>query len=67
MNIDVYLCVLKEVVKPWMDEKASGDVYNGRYQQDSVPYSRLRRPRSGSRLMSLLSRTPDMPPPTPLT
>ncbi|QQP40460.1 Transposable element tcb2 transposase [Caligus rogercresseyi] len=28
INIDVYLGVLKEVFKPWMDEKASGDVYN---------------------------------------
>ncbi|QQP55532.1 Uncharacterized protein FKW44_008750, partial [Caligus rogercresseyi] len=39
INIDVYLGVQKEVVKPWMDEKASGDVYNGRYlfQQDSAP------------------------------
>ncbi|QQP37677.1 Transposable element tcb2 transposase [Caligus rogercresseyi] len=39
INIDVYLGVLKEVVKPWMDEKASGEVYNGRYlfQQDSGP------------------------------
>ncbi|QQP50809.1 Uncharacterized protein FKW44_011943 [Caligus rogercresseyi] len=39
INIDVYLGVLKEVVQPWMDEKASGDVYNGRYlfQQDSAP------------------------------
>ncbi|QQP41222.1 Transposable element tcb2 transposase, partial [Caligus rogercresseyi] len=29
----------KGVVKPWMDEKASGDVYNGRYlfQQDCTP------------------------------
>ncbi|QQP54446.1 Transposable element tcb2 transposase [Caligus rogercresseyi] len=39
INIDVYLGVFKEVVKPWIDEKASGDVYNGRYlfQQDSAP------------------------------
>ncbi|QQP37480.1 Transposable element tcb2 transposase [Caligus rogercresseyi] len=39
INIDVYLGVLKEVVKPWMDKRASGDVYNGRYffQQDSTP------------------------------
>ncbi|QQP36293.1 Transposable element tcb2 transposase, partial [Caligus rogercresseyi] len=39
INITVYLGVLKEDVKPWMNEKASGDVYNGRYlfQQDSAP------------------------------
>ncbi|QQP41315.1 Uncharacterized protein FKW44_015639, partial [Caligus rogercresseyi] len=38
INIDVYLGVLKEVVKPWIDKKAYGDVYNGRYLflQDSA-------------------------------
>ncbi|QQP36165.1 Transposable element tcb2 transposase [Caligus rogercresseyi] len=44
INIDVYLGVLKEVVKPWMDEKTSGDVYNGYlFQQDSAPAQKAKK------------------------
>ncbi|QQP58057.1 Putative MhmaT1 transposase [Caligus rogercresseyi] len=52
-----------------MDEKASGDVYNGRYdfRRTLPPPKRPRRPISGSRLTSLLSGAPRHGPRTPLT
>ncbi|QQP36414.1 Transposable element tcb1 transposase [Caligus rogercresseyi] len=56
---DVYLGVLKKVVKPWMDEKASGDVYNGSYlfQQDSAPVHKAKNTQE-----TLLTNSPDLNP-----
>ncbi|QQP54437.1 Transposable element tcb2 transposase [Caligus rogercresseyi] len=64
INIDVYLGVLKEVVKPWMDEKASGDVYNGNnlFQQDSAPAHKTKKTQEWLQANTWPSNSPDLNP-----
>ncbi|QQP49708.1 Transposable element tcb2 transposase, partial [Caligus rogercresseyi] len=64
INIDVYLGVLKEVVKLWMDKKASEDVYNGRYlfQQDSSPAHMAKKTQEWLQVYIWPSNSPDLNP-----
>ncbi|QQP51475.1 Transposable element tcb2 transposase [Caligus rogercresseyi] len=62
ISINVYLGVQKEVVKPWMDEKASGDVYNGRYlfQQDSTPPHKAKKTQEWFQANTWTFNSPDL-------